>query len=180
MMKNRKAVARNTVSLADYPDLVVAYLGGRIYRPRGVVSMIKVKRDIDKAVATQPDGLLRHEMVMFQPFPLHWGLRQYWRDPEALEQWTRGMPHQRWWRDFMRDPGGLGFWHETYLLRGGMESVYDFMSVPTGMLAFAENQPAVGALFSWRNRLGHGPARLAPVLSEEEVAEETGHADSTE
>ena len=32
-----------------------------------------------------------------------------------------------------RDSGGTGFWHETYLMGGGMEAVDDDTNRPTGM-----------------------------------------------
>jgi fumigallin biosynthesis monooxygenase-like protein len=56
---------------------------------------------------------------------MHVGIRQYWRDLASLLSWARSEPHRRWWRDFLRDSGGTGFWHETYLIGGGMEAVYD-------------------------------------------------------
>lgn len=68
-------------------------------------------------------------------------MRQYWRDVDSLEAWTRSEPHRRWWRDFLRDTGGTGFWHETYLMRGGMEAIYDDVPVPLGLAAFA---PSIG------------------------------------
>ena len=52
------------------------------------------------------------------------GMRQYWRDFEALEAWSRTLPHKQWWTDFLRDRGGTSFWHETYFRRGGFESMY--------------------------------------------------------
>jgi signal transduction histidine kinase len=41
-------------------------------------------------------------------------MRQYWRDFESLERWTRTEPHRDWWKQFLRDTGGTGFWHELY------------------------------------------------------------------
>lgn len=64
------------------------------------------------------------------------------------------MPHHYWWRDFLRDPGGTGFWHETYFMRGGIEAVYDDLPVPVGLLQCAPREPAVGAMFSARRRAG--------------------------
>jgi Monooxygenase af470-like len=75
-------------------------------------------------VNERPDGLLLHERIVFSEEPLHVGMRQYWRDLEALEAWTRELPHKRWWTDYLRDRGGTSFWHETYFRRGGIESVY--------------------------------------------------------
>jgi hypothetical protein len=45
---------------------------------------------------------------------IYLGMRQYWRDFEALERWARSEPHRLWWKQFLRDSGGTGFWHETY------------------------------------------------------------------
>jgi hypothetical protein len=59
-------------------------------------------------------------------------MRQYWRDIDSLERWTRSEPHQRWWRDFLKDSGGTGFWHEAYFMAGGAEAIYDDMAAPMG------------------------------------------------
>jgi hypothetical protein len=80
---------------------------------------------IDKAGAGRPDGLLHYENnIIFRLCPLHLGMRWYWRDFGSMERWTRSEPHRQWWQRFMRDSGGTGFWHEVYLMRGGMEGVY--------------------------------------------------------
>ena len=75
-------------------------------------------------------------------------MRQYWRDLDALERWTRQLPHQQWWKQFLRDSGGTGFWHETYFMRGGMEAIYDDVPKPVGMMAFAPPEKARGKMFS--------------------------------
>jgi hypothetical protein len=100
----------------------------------------------------QPDDLVACRRLLWGLFPPHLGIRQYWRDFATLERWARELPHADWWRNQLADAGGTGFWHETYLLLGGMESVYLDMP-PTGFGTFA---PAVGArasLFSARRRL---------------------------
>jgi PhnB protein len=79
-------------------------------------------------------------------------MRQYWRDFESLGAWTRTLPHQAWWRDFLRDSGGAGFWHELYSMRGGMEAVYDDMPGQLGFGKFAPRQRAHGRLFGARGR----------------------------
>jgi Domain of unknown function (DUF4188) len=76
-----------------------------------------------------PDGLLHYENnIIFRLYPLHLGMRWYWRDFGSMERWTRSEPHRQWWQRFMRDSGGTGFWHEVYLMRGGMEGVYAALS----------------------------------------------------
>ncbi|HSD77716.1 MAG TPA: DUF4188 domain-containing protein, partial [Solirubrobacteraceae bacterium] len=81
----------------------------------------------------------------------------------------RSEPHQRWWRDFLKDSGGTGFWHEAYFMAGGAEAIYDDMSAPMGFARFAPAQAARGAMFSARRRAGRtGPLTVAPVVAEAE------------
>ena len=106
--------------------------------------------------------MLLHEGLLLSLFPLHVGMRQYWRDFESLEAWARSMPHQKWWQDFVRDSGGTGFWHETYFLKGGMEAIYDDLPKPVGFMQFAPQAPARGAMYSARKRAGiKGEPRVA-------------------
>src|SRR5256885_3641760 len=144
MGQPRTAVNRQAVDLAGFPDLVVIYLGMRVRTPRGLRKLLQTARQIQAAVAQRPDGLLLHENLMFSLVPPHAGMRQYWRDLDALERWTRELPHQQWWKDFLRDSAGTGFWHETYFMRGGMEAIFDDMDRPTGMMSFAPLEKARG------------------------------------
>jgi hypothetical protein len=161
---------RQTVDLSTYPDLVVIYLGMQVTSARGLKTLMTLGPQIQRAVAARPEGLLRHEDLLFSLLPLHVGMRQYWRDFTALETWARSLPHQRWWTDFLRDQQGTGFWHETYFMRGGMEAIYDAMPHPLGFGRFAPMQSARGGMFSARRRLGvEGEAPVAAPLSEEEV-----------
>lgn len=162
-------VHRTTVDLSPYPDLVVIYLGMRVNALRGVKTLAGFGMKISAAVAAKPDGLLLHESLTYSLWPLHLGMRQYWRDFDALETWARSLPHQKWWTDFVRDSGGTGFWHETYFRRGGMEAIYDDVPVPLGFSAFAPSGPARGAMFSARARSGvkGEPAATSPVKEED-------------
>ena len=152
-MPTRVPVSRKTVDLVAFPDLVVIYLGMKVRSPRGFLTVLRFGPQISRAVAAKPDGLMLHESMLFSLFPLHVGMRQYWRDFDSLEAWARSLPHQKWWQDFVRDPGGTGFWHETYFLRGGMESIFDDVEPPVGLARFAPVLPAEGAMFSARQRL---------------------------
>ena len=164
---------RRTVDLSAYPDLVVIYLGMRVNSFRGLGTLLKFGPKISAAVAAKPDGLLLHEQIIYSIFPPHLGMRQYWRDFESLEAWARSMPHQDWWRDFVRDSGGTGFWHEAYFKRGGMEAIYDDIQGPLGFSAFATVVQAKGAMFSARRRAGMtGESSSAPALSESELGSE--------
>ena len=160
-------VDRRTVDLSDYPDLVVIYLGMRVNRLRGFLRFFGLGPQIGKSVSDGPDGLLLHETFWFSP--RHGGMRQYWRDFESLEAWTRSEPHRRWWKEFLRDSGGTGFWHETYSARGGIEAIYDDMPTPIGMMKFAPLHPAKGPLVSARARLRREGESPAPALTEAEL-----------
>jgi len=162
-------VTRSTVDLSQYPDLVVVYLGMRINRITGLKTLIGFGPKISKSVADRPDGLLRHENFVFSLFPMHAGMRQYWRDMDSLLRWTRSDPHRAWWKNFLRDSGGTGFWHETYTLRGGMEAIYDDIAIPLGFSSFAPVIPARGSMFTAAHRAAHDAADLTPVVTEEDL-----------
>ena len=165
----RSAPDRTTVDLSSYPDLVVIYLGMRVNSLKGLVTVLSFGPRIRKSVQDQPDGLLLHENLLFSLFPLHAGMRQYWRDFDSLERWARTLPHRQWWQQFLRDRGGTGFWHETYFRGGEIESVYIDMP-QTGLAKFAPTAPARGSLFSARRRLGMREGREPPPgIPEEEL-----------
>lgn len=126
-------VVRQTVDLSGYPDLIVIYLGMRVNRVTGIKTLLGFGPKIAASAQAHPDGLLRHETVVYSIFPMHIGMRQYWRDLDSLMAWTRSDPHRQWWKSFLKDSGGTGFWHETYFRRGGMEAIYDDLPQPTGL-----------------------------------------------
>jgi hypothetical protein len=159
------AVQRRTVDLSSYPDLVVVYLGMQVRTLTGLKTLVGFGPKIAKSAADQPDGLLLHENFLWSLFPPHGGIRQYWRDFESLERWARSEPHRAWWKNFLRDSGGTGFWHETYFMRGGIEAIYDDLARPTGLLSFAPTVAARGPMFSSRQRahLAGASSEAAPV-----------------
>jgi hypothetical protein len=161
---------RETVDVTGYPDLVVIYLGMRVRKLRGLRTLARSGPRIQRSVAAQPDGLLRHENLVYSLFPLHVGMRQYWRDFDALEAWARTDPHRSWWTELLADPGGTGFWHETYSMRGGIEAIYlDMTDKPLGIGGFAPREPARKSMFSARSRLrGDNADSSAPPVVEEE------------
>jgi hypothetical protein len=162
------AVERRTVDLSQYPNLVVIYLGMRVNRLTGLKTLIGFGPKISGAVAAQPDGLLLHEPIYYSLFPVHVGMREYWRDMESLLAWTRSEPHRQWWKGFLRDSGGTGFWHETYMMQGGMEAIYDDVPEPVGFMRFAPVSVARGAMFGAANRAGK-PHSAEPVVGENEL-----------
>ncbi len=170
-------VERNTVDLSGYPDLVVIYLGMRVNTFTGIRTLFGIGPKISAALAAKPDGLLLHEGFLFSLFPAHVGFRQYWRDFDSLERWARSEPHADWWRSFVRDNGGTGFWHETYFMKGGMEAVYPGMIAPVGFLKFAPVVPARGTMFSARNRSREAQTETRPIpVSEKQIYGNKGPA----
>jgi hypothetical protein len=161
-------VNRQTVDLSQYPNLVVIYLGMRVNRLTGLKTLIGFGPRISSSVTAAPDGLLLHENFLFSLFPAHAGMRQYWRDMDSLLAWTRSEPHRAWWKNFLRDSGGTGFWHETYLMQGGMEAIYDDVPKPVGFMRFAPLKPARGPMFGAAHRAAK-PYEAKPVVSEEEL-----------
>lgn len=143
---------RMTVDLAAWPDLVVVQLGFRVGHLRGVPSFLRIGRGLAEIRRSPPDGLLGSQSCLYGWN--HVGFRQYWRDLDSLEAFTRAMPHGGWWKDFLSDRHGNGFWHEAYSARGGMKAIYVDMDAAPGLGAFAPQVPAHGRLLSARGRLG--------------------------
>lgn len=144
---------RRTVDLSAYPDLIVIYLGMKVESLKGIATLIGFGPGIQNAVAAKPDGLLLHEQVFYSVIPPHVGMRQYWRDFESLEKFARSLPHKDWWVKFLREPAGVGFWHETYSVRGGFEAVYAGLDEALGFGKFAPEKDVEGSMLSARMRL---------------------------
>src|SRR5215467_3059978 len=83
---------RETVDLSQYPGLVVIYLGMRVNTLTGFKTLLGFGPKISGAVDAKPEGLLLHENLLFSP--RHLGMREYWRDFESLEIWSRSEPHR--------------------------------------------------------------------------------------
>ncbi len=160
---------RTTVDLSGYPDLVVLYLGMRVNLLRGVATLLGFGPKISAAANDKPDGLLAHENIIYSLFPLHIGMRQYWRDFDSLEAWARSEPHKIWWQGFLKDQKGTGFWHEAYFRRGGFEAVYVNVPAKLGLRQFAPEVQARGPMFTSRQRAGRAQERTGPppVVAEE-------------
>ena len=142
---------RDSVDLSGFPELVVVYLGYRARNLRGIRSLLRIGRGLSSLRSNPPPGLLAHETLMFGL--LHPGFRQYWRDFDSLEAYTRGPQHKAWWSGFAKDAANGGIWHETYRLGGGMEGIYSGMP-KIGFASFAPEQTPVGPFASARQRVG--------------------------
>jgi len=170
----KSKVERQTVDLSAFPDLVVIYLGMRINAWAGLKTLLGLGPQIRNSVDQKPDGLLLHENFILSLIPPHLGMRQYWRDFDTLEAWSRSTPHREWWRNFLRSSGGTGFWHEAYFMRGGMEAVYDDVPVRLGFGQFAPLKPARGPMFSARNRARLAGEPLSAIVQEAELYDADG------
>lgn len=144
-------IDRQSVDLSPYPDLVMIMLGFRLRGWRGLLALRKIGPGLAEIARSAPDGLLAQERMMFS-FN-HFGFRQYWRDLEALERFTRSDPHAGWWKDMRALSAGAGFWHETYRARGGVEALYVAMPGPVGLQHFATARTPVGPFMSARARI---------------------------
>jgi hypothetical protein len=81
--------SEHALALVDaYPVVVIT----------GFKTLLGFGPKISAAVDGKPDGLLLHEDILFSL--RHFGMRQYWRDFESLEVWSRSDPHRQWWQDF--------------------------------------------------------------------------------
>lgn len=150
---------------SGHPDLVVIYLGMNVRALYGLKTLLGFGPRIDKAGAGRPDGLLHYENnIIYGFFPLHVGMRWYWRDMESLEAWAKSEPHRQWWKDFLKDTRGTGIWHETYHMRGGMEAIYNDVTQPVGFGRFLPMQEARGSMES-RHKV-HASSDLTGLPSE--------------
>ena len=149
--KPKPKPSKVSVDLSAYPDLVVVYLGFRVSTWRGFKALLGISTGLRAVQKDKPDGLLCHETIVFALN--HIGMRQYWRDFDSLERFTRSDPHKTWWRQFTKDPAGSGFWHEAYRRSGGMEALYLGMPKPIGLATFAAAKAPVGPFMTSRGRL---------------------------
>ena len=152
------AINRQSVDLSAYPDLVMIMLGFQVRGWRGLLAMRRIGRGLAQITRNSPDGLLADEGMMFGL--THIGFRQYWRDMDALERFTRSEPHADWWRRMREMSAGAGFWHETYHARGGVEAVYVAMNQPVGLQHFAPERQPVGPFLSARSRIQGGASSM--------------------
>lgn len=142
---------RVSVDLSAFPDLVVVYLGYRVSGWQSLKALFGIGPKLLNIQSDKPNGLLTHETIIFGIN--HIGMRQYWRDLDSLETFTRSEPHKAWWQSYSKDMRGAGFWHEAYRRAGGMEAIYLDMPTPIGLASFAAAKAPVGPFMSSRERL---------------------------
>ena len=108
-----------------------------------------------RAAAAGGSGLLSSES--FAMAINHFGVFQYWRSFDELEDWVRRPPHSEWWRkavERMRKRRDIGVYHEAFLVRAAdIESIY-MNCDPAGLATFGVMDEPVGPLTTSRGRLG--------------------------
>jgi hypothetical protein len=159
---------RETIDLSPYPNLVVIYLGMRVNTMTGFRTLLGFGPQISASVEAKPDGLLLHENLYYSL--RHVGMRQYWRDFESLEVWSRSEPHIQWWKRFLKDSGGTGFLARNVFPARRDRSGLRRDGMPTGMARFAPLVPGRGPMFSARTRAGvAGEPPQSEAVSETEI-----------
>lgn len=167
---------RLTVDLEDYPDLVVIYLGMQPLSPRGMITAMKSLYAVWKMLKTKPEGLLRHENMVtlngFFSLSMNFGFRQYWRNFDDLEKWSRTSVHAEWWREMYKDTRGTMIWHETYGMQGGIDAIWGSTNrtEKLGLAQFAPVIEAKGSSYSARKRIkGEDSQETVPAPTPESV-----------
>jgi hypothetical protein len=54
-------IEQRAADLDSYPELVVIYLGMRVYRLDGLLTVVRLRSEVLASVRARPDGLLLHE-----------------------------------------------------------------------------------------------------------------------
>ena len=150
---------RKAASLPEGQDeLCLIRLGFQARRWGALPYLWQLARAIDRQAAqaiTEGAGLLISERFAFGP--RHFGVLQYWRSFDALEQWSHRPPHSEWWRgaiDRGRLKADFGIYHESFLVpRSAIESIY-LDCEPVGMSSFGTLDDPEGTKTTSRDRLG--------------------------
>ncbi|MBP7146635.1 MAG: DUF4188 domain-containing protein [Acidobacteria bacterium] len=157
------------VTAAVEGSFVVFLIGLRCNGWRHVVRWWRARRAMDdmlRELRQDPaSGLISYERWRGNPSLIV----QYWRSFEQLEKWARarGGSHRAVWTDYGRSighGGGVGVWHETYVVEpGSWEAVYNNMP-PIGLGRIVPPVPATGRRATASGRLrsaAAGPAQPA-------------------
>jgi hypothetical protein len=139
-------------------ELCLVRLGIQARRWTALPYASRLARAIDRSAGeamAAGAGLLRSER-----FALNWrhfGVLQYWRSFDDLEQWSKRPPHVDWWREAVergRAKGDFGLYHEVFLVpRAAVESIY-LNCEPVGLMTFGAIGEPVGPMTTSRDRLG--------------------------
>ncbi|MFH8347650.1 DUF4188 domain-containing protein [Streptomyces sp. NPDC018045] len=137
------SISQRRVTAAAEGDVVVFLIGMRINRWRAVrhwlPALVAMPRMLKELSRDGDSGLLGHRGL--GGGPRVFTVAQYWESSEKLLAYAsdRAGQHRPAWAAFNRrvrgSKGGVGIWHETYIVpAGSYESVYIDMP-PTGLAA---------------------------------------------
>jgi Domain of unknown function (DUF4188) len=163
------------ITSSDSRSLRLAGFGGRLSgrdreRTHGVKTLFGFGPKIEGSVADRPDGLLLHENIFYSLFPLHFGMRQYWRDFESLERFTRAEPHREWWKQFCETLVGLVFGTNFILHEAVLKRSTSISSDPLAFFVLPKRYLRKGCVFSARERLHRdGAADTPPTYTETDL-----------
>jgi hypothetical protein len=155
---------RKIAHLPDSVDeLCLIRLGFQVHRWTALAYASRLAKAIDRSASeaiAAGAGLLRSERFAFGW--RHFGVLQYWRSFDDLEQWGRKPPHSDWWRGAVergRMKDDFGLYHEVFLVpRAAVESIY-LNSEPVGLSAFGTLGEPTGPMTTSRDRLGRRQTR---------------------
>ena len=141
-------------------ELCLLRLGIQVRRWTALPYARRLAKAIDRSAAEAGAGLLRSER--FAISWRHFGVLQYWRSFDDLEQWGRRPPHADWWREAVergRTKRDFGLYHEVFLVpRAAVESIY-LNCEPVGLSAFGTLGDPTGPMTTSRDRLGRRSTR---------------------
>ena len=130
-------VNRRTVDLSQYPGLVVIYLGMRVNRMAGLKTLAGFgPRISDLGRGAAGRTAVARELRLF-PVPNACRYASILAGNGVASLRGRALSRiASGGRTFLRNSGGTGFWHETYLMQGGMEAIYDDVIAADWLSAF--------------------------------------------
>ena len=104
----------------------------------------------------------------FSLFPLHTGMRQYWRDMDSLLTWTRSEPHRAWWKTSCATPAAPASGTKPTPCAAAWKPSTTTSPNPIGFARFAPNVDARGSMFTAAHRTAIANT-APPVVNEEDL-----------
>jgi len=133
-------------------EFVVFHVGMRINAFRKVhrwLPVLRVAPRMVRELEADPDSGLLGSRTVVGPGVRNVGFVQYWESFEALREYARDAAGEHFpaWRDYYedgtREDAAVGIWHETYVVSGDYETVYNNM--PAHGLGACEGADLVAA-----------------------------------
>lgn len=126
-------------ALWEHPTLCIAFFGVQFHTEEGQKSYHDsgIEAEVLPALS-EAEGLLLNREMMTKEGPV---IMQYWKSHEDLNNWSRKLPHTRWWQWLVDNVGnGVCFYHEIYQIKTA-EAIYEPGTTPVGPALFCSLQP---------------------------------------